>query len=241
MNPNVPFYITALLFLIAGILLFSIFYAMNYALDKLEIQKQEKRRALIITAVLLFGWLILTSVIAFRGTLLDFTSTPPKILIVVVPAALAVIYISTSARVNEMIKVIPSGWLVYIQSFRVLMEIFLWLLFLENIIPRQMTFEGLNYDVLVGLSAPFIAYYALTEKKWPRIVAVLWNIAGLLLVTNIFIIALLSTPSPLRQFFNEPSNTIIAYFPFVWIPAFIVPFAYLMHVLSIKQITRYNN
>jgi hypothetical protein len=32
-----------------------------------------------------------------------------------------------------------------------------------------------------------------------------------------------------------------AYFPFVWIAAFIVPFAFLMHVLSIKQIMRYED
>lgn len=103
-----------------------------------------------------------------------------------------------------------------------------------------MTFEGLNYDILTGLSAPLVAYYALSQNKWPRITAVLWNLAGLLLVTNIFLVAFLSTPGPLRQFFNEPPNTLVAYFPYVWLPAFIVPFAYLMHILSIKQIVKFN-
>jgi hypothetical protein len=241
MNPSIPFYITGLLFLITIILLYSIFYALNYALDKLEVPPYKKKRALIITAVLLFGWLIVSAAVAFAGTLLDFTATPPKLLIVIIPPVLAVIYITNSTRVNTLLTVIPSSWLVYVQSFRVLMEIFLWLMYLKNIIPVQMTFEGLNYDVLAGLSAPLIAYYSLSQKKWPRLSAVLWNFAGLLLVTNIFIIALLSTPSPMRQFFNEPANTIVAYFPFVWIPAFIVPFAYLMHILSIKQIIRYQN
>jgi hypothetical protein len=241
MNPSIPVYITGLLFLITTVLLYSIFYALNYAHDKLETPATKKKRALIITAVLLFGWLIVSAAVAFAGTLLDFTATPPKLLIVIIPPVLAVIYITNSTRVNTLLTVIPSSWLVYVQSFRVLMEIFLWLMYLKNIIPVQMTFEGLNYDVLAGLSAPLIAYYSLSQKKWPRLSAVLWNFAGLLLVTNIFILALLSTPSPMRQFFNEPANTIVAYFPFVWIPAFIVPFAYLMHILSIKQIIRYTN
>ncbi|HWA06781.1 MAG TPA: hypothetical protein VG961_09550, partial [Ignavibacteria bacterium] len=137
-------------------------------------------------------------------------------------------------------KEIPSSWLVYIQSFRVLMELVLWLLFIKNIIPVQMTFEGINYDILIGTSAPLVGYYALSRNKWPRVTALLWNFAGLLLVTNIFIVAFLSAPTPLRQFFNEPSNTIVAYFPFVWIPAFIVPFAYFMHILSIKQIIKFS-
>lgn len=238
MKPEIPFYVTGLIFIITSIILYFIYYSLNYALIKLEFPQQKRKRTLAVTFIFIFGWLAFTAVTAFRGNLLDFTSTPPKIFIVVIPAALFVIYLCISTRVNRLLTVIPASWLVYIQSFRILMEFGLWLLFIKNIVPVQMTFEGLNYDILIGLSAPLVAYYSLTVNKWPKIVAVLWNFAGFLLVTNIFIIALLSTPSPFRQFFNEPSNTVVAYFPFVWIPALIVPFAYLMHVLSIKQIIR---
>jgi hypothetical protein len=34
---------------------------------------------------------------------------------------------------------------------------------------------------------------------------------------------------------NEPANTVIAYFPFVWLPGFVVPVAYTLHLLSIKK------
>ena len=85
-----------------------------------------------------------------------------------------------------------------------------------------------------------IAYYY-AMKKFPKIAALLWNIAGLLLVTNVFLIAILSVPGPLRKFFTEPPNTIIGYFPFIWIPALIVPFAYMAHILSIRQIIRTKN
>ncbi len=241
MNPNIPFYITALLFLIVGLILYSIFYAVNYGLNKQEIPKPKKTRALIMTGVLLIGWLAVTAVVALRGSLLDFTSTPPRIITLIIPPVLTIIYLSNSVRVNNLLEVIPASWLVYVQSFRILMELFLWLMFMQNIIPKQMTFEGINYDVLAGLSAPLIAYYSLSEGKWPRIVAILWNIAGFLLVANITIVSILSAPGPLRQFFNEPSNTMVAYFPFVWVAAFIVPFAFLMHVLSVKQIIRNYN
>lgn len=241
MNQDIPFYISGLIFAIIALLVYFIYYTLNYALTKLQYPSKKKTRIIIITFIILSGWLIFSSITSFNGTLLDFNTTPPKIFIFVLPAALMVIYLSISTRVNKLLTVIPASWFVYIQAFRILMELGLWLLLLRNIIPVQMTFEGLNYDILIGLSAPLIGYYALSADKWPRLVALLWNFAGFLLVTNIFIIALLSTPSPLRQFFNEPSNTIVAYFPFVWIPAFIVPFAYLMHVLSIKQIIRNYN
>ncbi|HWA05983.1 MAG TPA: hypothetical protein VG961_05505 [Ignavibacteria bacterium] len=240
MNPNVPYYIDALVILVVAIIIAFVFYSLKYALSSQNISIIRKRKYYIVTAAVSAGWLITSSLIAFYGTLTDFVSTPPKLMLVVIPPVLAISYLSSSTRVNALIQEIPSSWLVYIQSFRILVELFLWMLFAKSIIPVQMTFEGLNYDILIGLSAPLVAYYALSQNKWPRIVAVLWNFAGLLLVTNIFLVAFLSTPGPMRQFFNEPPNTIVAYFPFVWLPAFIVPFAYLMHILSLKQIVKFN-
>jgi len=237
MNPQVPFYLTLILFLIAAILLYFILYTVNFGLQKLGYALPKRRNIILVIASALSIWLISTAILAYSGYFLDFQSTPPKILVILIPAALAVTYTSNSEWVIKLIEVIPKSWLIYIQSFRILMEIFLFLMLLKNIIPIQMTFEGKNFDILIGISAAPIAYYC-SIKKFPKIIALLWNIAGILLVTNVFLIAILSSPGPLRKFFTEPPNTIIAYFPFIWIPAIIVPFAYLAHILSIKQILR---
>lgn len=124
MNPQFPIYITGLLILIVFILVSAIFYALNYGLNKLDFTAQKKQRVIIVSAILLGGWLIVSALVAFQGTLLDFTSTPPKMLLILIPSILAVIYISSSSGVNKLLTVIPSSWLVYIQSFRVLMEVF---------------------------------------------------------------------------------------------------------------------
>ncbi|HEY3252196.1 MAG TPA: hypothetical protein VGK25_13890 [Ignavibacteria bacterium] len=236
MNPNIPIYLSAFIIIIAALILIFIFYAVNYA----YINTAKKRLYVLLTMISIIAWLIITSVIAFIGTLLDFNTTPPKMMVIIIPAVLALIYLCNSERVNNILKVMPAGWLIYVQSFRILVEVFLWLMYKNGSIPVQMTFEGLNYDILIGLSAPIIAYYSFNEKKWPKIVPLLWNFAGSLLLANIVIISFLSAPMPFRQFFNEPANTLPAYFPFVWLPAFIVPFAFLIHILSIKQIMRYN-
>lgn len=241
MNPAIPFYITGIFFVIMIILIIFIFYTLNYALNKLEYPPKKKKINLLVSALLLGLWFAFTTVVSLQDMLQNFSATPPRVMIILIPAVLGIIYISSSSRVNAFLSVIPSSWLVYIQSFRIIMELMLWLMFLNNLIPVQMSFEGLNYDVLAGLSAPLIGYYALSAKKWPRVSALLWNFAGLLLVINITLISILSTPFSFRQFMNEPANTIVTYFPFVWIPAFIVPFAVLVHILSIKQIIRYDN
>ena len=90
--------------------------------------------------------------------------------------------------------------------------------------------------VLVGLSAPFIAFYMSRNPSRKKIVGVTWNILGLDFLINIVTIAILSAPTPFRIFMNEPANTIIAGWPFIWLPGFVVPAAFMLHIFSLKQL-----
>jgi hypothetical protein len=81
-----------------------------------------------------------------------------------------------------------------------------------------------------------VAYYCFNKKSWSPKVAIVWNIAGLLLLANIVVIAILSTPFPFRVFMNDPANTIVFYFPFIWLPSVAVPFALLLHLISLRRL-----
>ena len=181
-------------------------------------------------------WMIFISILSFRGFFLDFSSTPPKIFIVLIVPIVITIFFLISSKTNKLLLSIPEEKLIYIQSFRVVVEILLWMLLLNNLLPVQMSFEGRNFDILAGLTAPVIAYFCYTKKKWSSTVALVWNFAGLALLLNIIVIAILSMPTKFRVFMNEPSNTIVAYFPFILLPGILVPVAYAMHLFSIKQI-----
>ena len=123
---------------------------------------------------------------------------------------------------------------MYLQGFRIVVEILLWMLLLENLLPVQMTFEGYNFDVLAGLSGVIMGW--LYAKGKASITSVtIWNFAGLALLLNIVTIALLSTPLPIRVFMNEPANTIVTLFPIIWLPSMLVPLAYGLHIMSLKQ------
>ena len=237
---NVPFYISLFLILITAIILYFIYYGLNYSFTALGFSSKRKNISLLIAIVVICVWLAVSAILASNGFFADFNSLPPRILVALIPPSLAIGYISASERVNNILRVMPKSWMIYAQSFRFLMEVFLFLMLLNGALPVQMTFEGRNFDIIIGLSAPLIAYYSYNKKVWPKIVPLLWNLAGILLVTNVLVIGLLSTPGPMRKFFNEPANTMIAQFPFIWIAALIVPFAYLLHILSIKQIMRFD-
>jgi len=48
--------------------------------------------------------------------------------------------------------------------------------------------------------------------------------------------ALLSTPTPFRVLVTDPPTTFIAAVPYVWLPAFLVPLAWLLHGVSLRQL-----
>lgn len=186
-------------------------------------------------------WLLVTMGLALSGILANWTALPPRLLLVLVPPLLFTGWLCRSGAVGQWLDHVPPVWLVAPQSFRVLMEIILWLLFRAHVIPVQMTFEGRNFDILVGFTAPLVAYFGLLRGTWPRWVLVAWHVGSLAVLANIVTIAVLSTPLPLRVFWNEPANTVIAHWPFVWLPAFVVPFAYIGHVLALRQVVRQRN
>lgn len=180
----------------------------------------------------LIAWLVLTSVLSLTGFLSNFSSMPPRMMIVLFIPLIVVIIALRSNALEQIVANIPERNLIRLQIFRVAVEILLWMLFVQNLLPRQMTFEGRNFDVVAGATAPFIAYLFSKNKT----VMIIWNFVGLGLLLNILTIAVLSMPLPFRVFMNEPSNTIVATFPIVLLPAFLVPLAYTLHLFSLKQL-----
>ena len=188
-----------------------------------------------VTALAVDSWLGVTAVLAAAGLFEDFSRIPPRIVVALVPPLLAILWLCRSAAVGRLLDEVPPGWLVYPQAFRVVMELILWQLFLVGAIPAIMTFEGRNVDILVGLTAPLIAWRCFPRRAR---VAVWWNVAGILILLNVVVHAQLSAPTPFRVFMTRPPVTFIAYVPWIWLPAFLVPLAWALHALSIRQLLR---
>ena len=185
---------------------------------------------------LVLGWLGLTGGMAASGFLQDFSGLPPRFLLIILPSIFVLVWFARSKRLTSWLDAIPGHYFAYAQIFRLPLELLLWKLFLDGLLPEQMTFSGYNFDVLTAVFAPVIAFGYFQRKKIPLRWAITWNIAGIMLVLVIVTIAITSTPSPLRLWDNEPANTIIAHLPFVWLPAFLVPMALMMHLASLRQL-----
>jgi ABC-type transport system involved in cytochrome bd biosynthesis fused ATPase/permease subunit len=187
------------------------------------------------TLIVLFCWAAMLTVLSLSGFFIDFSHLPPRIgFAVLVPLPIVVI-VAFSRTGTEWLRRVPPQRLVYRQAFRILVEIMLWVNFMRGLIPVQMSFEGRNFDVLSGLLAIPVGYFCFVRKSWPRWIVVVYNIVGLTLLLNIIVISVLSMPTPLRYFHNEPANTLLGHFPYIFLPGLLVPLAYSLHILSLRQ------
>jgi hypothetical protein len=240
MDTNVSLYISVIFILLTLFLVYFFIKGLKQALDKSEYNESKRKKIMVTVTSIIAGWLALLAIVSFTGFFLDFMSLPPRIMFAIVPPLIIILLFVFSGWLDKLLLSLPSSWLITPQCFRILMEIILWLLFIENIIPIQMTFEGYNFDVIVGLTAPIISYLCFSQNRPLKTLAIVWNIIGLLVLINIVVIANISTPSTLRVFMNEPANTIIGYFPFIWLPGFVVPMALFMHLASLRQLVLKN-
>ena len=183
----------------------------------------------------LMVWAGFVSIWSLSGSMGDFSIFPINMLPVLVIPMIAILAFTFSKAGKEILLRIPIENIIRIQTFRFFVEQLLLALYLENQMPIQMTFEGRNFDVLSGLSAPLIAFL-ISKGKMSRTWVIIWNMVCLGLLVNIVATAILSMPTSSRIFMNEPANTIVTQFPVSWLPGLLVPLAYGLHFLSLRQL-----
>lgn len=128
---------------------------------------------------------------------------------------------------------IPAYLLVYVQSFRVILEVAVFLFHKNGITPRELTFMGQSFDSLVAISAIPAGYYL---SKGYRKIGILFNIFGLLSLANIIFLAVFSFPTAFRIY---STNTLPTYFPGILVPLYIAPTALFIHVISLMQLLNF--
>jgi hypothetical protein len=232
------FYITAAGFVIVTIVFFWLLTRLlRTALDRSGWAEAKKKKVYLTTVVGLFAWFIFLGTWSLSGMAGRFDLFPLNLGPVLIIPLVTILLVTFSGKTKHLLSVADQKSIVHLQVFRVFVEILLWLLFIQNLLPVQMTFEGWNFDIVSGISAPFAAIF-LTRH---RVGLILWNLLCLGLLINIVTIAILSMPVPFRVFDNEPANTIVAAFPFILLPGMLVPLAYGLSFLSLRKIFIFQN
>ena len=199
------------------------------------------RLPIYVVRIVVGGFILVTGLSGMSGFFTDFASMPPKIFLGVAPAFIGMLVLAFHRRMGEWLRVIPHWWILALQSFRLIVEIQLHYLAKGPLFPKMMTFEGANFDILVGVTAPLVAFIskrAGDESNDPktRKLIFMWNVFGLLLLTNVVSRGILAMPTQFQVLMTEPPNSALGYFPYIWLPMFAVPFAYFLHILSLRKL-----
>src|SRR5688572_11313947 len=221
---------------ITVVFFFLLYRELKVALPNTALQPQQQKKFLNTFLAVLIVWAIIVSAVSIIGIMANFEIFPFNIGPLLIIPFIAIILFTFSRTLREVLPHIHPAHIIRLQVFRVFVEILLWFLFIDDLLPVQMTFEGRNFDVLSGLTAPLVALLAF-KNKISKPVLITWNLICLGLLINIVTVAVMSMPTPFRYFMNEPANTIVAQFPISWLPTFLVPLAYLLSFISIRQLT----
>lgn len=237
MNPTLYLIGQLIVALLAFGLIHATTFGLRVGLAKLAIPKKKRQQLIQYIRGGLVFWLAIMGLLAYFDFFAPNHNFPPRVAFALVPPILLAFYLAFFSRlVRLLLKVIPERWLIQIQTFRIFMELFLWMGYLGSYVPPQMTFLWLNQDIIVGLTAPFAGWLFFGRQRYQKPEGVMWNIFGIALLLNVLVIGIFSNPSPFRVFLNEPSSIFVNQFPFIWMVSFIVPFALAMHLLSLRQL-----
>jgi hypothetical protein len=218
---QLPIYIS-IVFILTTILTLALLYnATNYSKP-------------VIIVVLL--WLALQAVISLTGFYTVINVMPPRFALLLLPPIVLVAVMFFTKKGRQAMDGYNAKQLTLLHIVRIPVELSLYWLFLHKTIPGIMTFEGRNFDILCGLTAPLVYYFGYVKNTLNKSVLIAWNIVCLLLLANIAAIAVLSAPLPIQQFaFNQP-NIALLYFPFIWLPCCIVPVVLFAHVVALRRL-----
>lgn len=188
--------------------------------------------------ILIAFWLLLQAILGIKGFYLNESTIPPRFVLMVFPPLLFILILMNSTKGKSFLNSLNLKDLTLIHIIRIPVEIVLWALCEEKLVPQLMTFEGANFDILSGISAPFVFYYLHKNEKINKNILLFWNVICLLLLIIIVSVAVLSAPSPLQQLSFEQPNIGVFLHPFNWLPSFIVPVVLFAHLAALRLILK---
>ena len=182
------------------------------------------------------AWMVLQGVMGLSKFYLQTHTTPPRVALMGIPPLVMIALMFLAPAGRKFTDNLDPKWLTLLHTVRIPVELVLLGLYLYAQVPRLMTFEGRNFDIIAGLSAPFIAYYGYVRRQLGRTALLWWNFICLALLLNIVTSAILSLPFAYQRLGFEQPNVAILYFPFVWLPSVIVPLVMYAHLAAIRQL-----
>ena len=178
-------------------------------------------------------WLGYLTILTQIGALQDFGFPPRVPLLIVLPAIIVILVVVNRPAMKLAFDSTPLHLPIALQSFRILVELLIFATYQKGIFPQRATFEGLNFDILVGITAvPFSIFVA---KKWIRKKGiVVWNLVSICILTVTAYSFISSYYFP--EFTGTWDTFQFVEFPYLLLASVLLPIAIFLHAFSLKQV-----
>ncbi len=197
-----------------------------------------KSKAFLLIAI---GWTILQIILGLSGIYQNTEVMPPRMMLFGIFPTLIFIGITFLTSTGKaFINQINLKTLTYFHSIRIPVEIVLAWLFYQGVVSVYLTFEGTNFDLFSGVTAPIFACFVFKTTKEKNKLLLWWNIICLLLLLNVVITAVFAFPSPFQKLAFDQPNIAVLYFPFNLLPTVVVPIVLFGHLVAIRRLTNKN-
>lgn len=186
---------------------------------------------------ILCGWHVYIISLSLTGYIENLNFPPRFFLLTIFPAFVLIGFLSTKIKNSPWLINIPPHWLIFYQSFRIVIEVIFVFTVGEGILHRNVTMEGYNYDIVYAFTAIIIGLCIAANFKRYRKLALVWNYMGLGVI--LIIIFLFQSTIYVPEIYGPntlPFPVEFMKYPYILVPAFLMPSAVLVHVMSIIQL-----
>ncbi len=194
------------------------------AISTLSIGFGENGLARVRIAGWLSAWFALVTIMASTGLLTypHGLGTPGLGVAVAAPIIGLVATVLISPSLRQRLQSIPLPTLIGVNAIRILGVTFL-ILYGVGRLPFPFAPVAGWGDILAGVTAVPVAWFAYKLETSARPVVWIWNTFGLLDLVAAIGLGVISAPGPTQLIFAEPGTTIMTTLPWLIIPAFLVP------------------
>ncbi len=194
----------------------------------------------IVVVSVLVLWFLLVLIASLLGVFKGNPSQPPLLLgiAVVLPVLLFVLVWITSARFQRFVESLDiRAALTLPQTSRIIGVVFL-TSYAYGVLPGIFALPAGIGDVAIGLTAPFIVWMLVSKTRARLAVLAVWNVLGLLDLVMAVSLGILTSRSSLGVLAGATTSALVVTFPLSLIPTFLVPFYFILHLITLDQARR---
>ena len=184
------------------------------------------------------AWFAAMVMVSWMGGF-DVVGRPPALLGIaaVLPVLVFAVLLRRVRAFREVILGVEERWLTLAHTWRVGGIVFL-ILWAKGLVPGVFAFPAGVGDMLIGITAPLMAWGMSRGKPWPRGVRVGWHLAGLADLAVAVGLGVLTSPSRIGVLASGVPTRMMGLFPMSLVPTFFVPLLVMLHLAALAKMAR---